>query len=269
MAADLKRWITGLIALPILIYLIGFGPRWLFYGVVLAAAILGLAEFYAMAAPHLPRFLRWASGFLILALFSILYLRRVHLLGVSVFLWALVPLVYFTVLYKNPSPSATGEMGKFALGTMYIGLPLAMLVSMDFLPQGRLWIFFLLTVVFATDTGAFYCGRFLGKHKLAPNVSPNKTWEGAVGGAILSAISGLMFLRIASLRDLGPETILLVLGLSAVSQVGDLAESMLKRHHEIKDSGTLLPGHGGILDRIDGLLFSIPLLQTYLYFSIG
>lgn len=269
MATDLKRWLTGLVALPILIYLIGFGPRYLFYGVVLAVAILGLAEFYAMTAPLMPRFLRWASGFLLLILFAVLYVRRVHLLPVSVLLWALVPLTYFALIYKRPSPDATGEMGRFALGTVYIGLPLALLVLMDFLPRGRLWIFFLLTVVFATDTGALYCGRFLGRHKLAPNVSPNKTWEGAAGGALLSLISGLLFMKIFGLRSGWAGTTLLVLCVSVVSQVGDLVESMLKRHHEIKDSGMLLPGHGGILDRIDGLLFSIPFLYAYLCFSVG
>lgn len=267
MASHLKRWLTGLTALPILIYLIGFGPRWLFYGVVLAAAVIGTSEFYRMTAPQMPRVLYWAGAALMLALFAILSLRRVHLLPIVIFLWAMVPLVYFVVAYESPSASATSDMGKAVLGLVYVGLPLALLVLMDFFVKGRLWIFFVLTVVFATDTGAFYGGKLFGMRKLAPVVSPNKTWEGAAGGALLSLIAGLLFMKIFGLRRVGAGVVFLILCLSTVAQLGDLAESMLKRHHGIKDSGTILPGHGGILDRIDGLLFSTPVLYTYLYVS--
>jgi phosphatidate cytidylyltransferase len=267
LASHLKRWLTGLTALPILIYLIGFGPRWLFYGVVLAAAVIGTSEFYRMTAPQMPRVLYWAGAALMLALFAILSLRRVHLLPIVIFLWAMVPLVYFVVAYESPSASATSDMGKAVLGLVYVGLPLALLVLMDFFVKGRLWIFFVLTVVFATDTGAFYGGKLFGMRKLAPVVSPNKTWEGAAGGALLSLIAGLLFMKIFGLRRVGAGVVFLILCLSTVAQLGDLAESMLKRHHGIKDSGTILPGHGGILDRIDGLLFSTPVLYTYLYVS--
>ena len=131
-------------------------------------------------------------------------------------------------------------------------------------PQGHLWIFFLLAVVFACDTGAFYFGRAFGRHKLHPRLSPGKTWEGAVGGLLCSLFAAMLFLKFIGLHPLTVSLFLMVAALSIAAQVGDLAESVLKRHQGVKDSGHILPGHGGILDRIDGLLFAIPVFFFYL-----
>jgi len=142
----------------------------------------------------------------------------------------------------------------------------ALLVLIDLRPGGQGWIFFLLAVIFASDTGAFYCGKLLGKHKLYEAVSPKKTWEGAIGGVIVSVIAASIFLRLIALHPLDLSIGILVIALSAAGQIGDLSQSMLKRTHGVKDSGHILPGHGGILDRIDGLLFAIPVLFVYLFF---
>jgi len=123
-------------------------------------------------------------------------------------------------------------------------------------------------VIFASDTGAFYFGRLFGAHKLYEAISPGKTWEGAVGGLFSSVIAAALFLRLVRLQPLNLEVLILAFVLSVSGQVGDLTESMLKRNHGVKDSGHLLPGHGGILDRIDGLLFAIPILYVYLYLWI-
>jgi phosphatidate cytidylyltransferase len=136
------------------------------------------------------------------------------------------------------------------------------------LPNGSYWIFFLLIVTFANDTGAFYFGKSMGRHKLYEAVSPNKTWEGAIGGLLSSLIIAFIFLRIFQLHKLSIYIFILVLIMSIASQLGDLCESMIKRIQGIKDSGNLLPGHGGMLDRIDGLLFSIPVLYFYLNYAI-
>jgi len=160
-------------------------------------------------------------------------------------------------------------MGKIVFGLLYICLPLGLLIFIDKHPRGNIWIFFLLFVIFMTDTGAFYFGRIFGKHKLYPSVSPGKTWEGAIGGFLSSLLAVLIFSYFFPVYRLNVFIWILAASLSILSQVGDLAESLLKRNHGVKDSGKILPGHGGVLDRIDGLLFAIPALYIFLSWSIS
>jgi phosphatidate cytidylyltransferase len=125
------------------------------------------------------------------------------------------------------------------------------------------WIFFLVVIIFLGDTAALYCGRLLGKHKLYATVSPGKTWEGAVGGFVVSVLAGILFSRIFDLHDSAWTVAMISGGLAIAGQIGDLAESMTKRNYGMKDSGTILPGHGGFLDRVDALLFAIPVLYVF------
>jgi phosphatidate cytidylyltransferase len=264
-SVHLKRWLTGIVALPILIYLIGFGPRWVFYLLLTCVCAAGLAEFYRMTAPHLPRPVRWSGFLLSLLLLLLVYSGDIYLLLPATVLFAFVPMACLMLLPHSPDPMNTGDMGRALLGPAYIALPLAMLMIVDRYPRGNMWIFFLLAVIFASDTGAFYFGRLFGRHKLYEAVSPGKTWEGAIGGVLSSIIVAFWFLRILHFHPVDVSVLALAAGLSAAGQVGDLVESMIKRSHGVKDSGRILPGHGGVLDRIDGLLFAIPLLYMYLY----
>ncbi|MFO7785709.1 MAG: phosphatidate cytidylyltransferase [Thermodesulfobacteriota bacterium] len=258
----LKRWLTGIIALPVLIYLVGFSPRWIFHGFLCAAAIVGLFEFLRMTVPAMPEALRtvslapvillfwWASKgsyFLLLALFS---------LSVA------IPIAYHLFMPGRDRADAIEEAARIVFGFSYVCLPLAMLVFIDRHPAGNVWIFFLLSVVFASDTGAFYFGRFFGKRRLHPSVSPGKTWEGAVGGMLCSLVPVYIFQAFFHAGKVS--VFFLALTLAAVGQIGDLAESLLKRSCGVKDSGGILPGHGGVLDRIDGVLFAVPVLYVYL-----
>ncbi|MGD9076867.1 MAG: phosphatidate cytidylyltransferase [Desulfobacteraceae bacterium] len=264
----LKRWLTGIVAIPILIYIIGFGPRWLFCILLLMASLVGLYEFYAFTAATLPRFVRIAGYILTILLFAVFYTRQVLIAPVIIALWAFVPIAFFMLTRPSPNQQWTADMGKSVLGPVYIVLPLALLWMIDLQPNGKLWIFFLLVVSFVNDTGAFYFGRLFGKHKLYEAISPGKTWEGAVGGLLCSVIAALWFLQILRLHPINMMIVALIVSLSIAGQIGDLAESMLKRNHGVKDSGRILPGHGGLLDRIDGLLFSIPVLYLFLNWSM-
>lgn len=264
----LKRWLTGIVAIPILVLIIGPGPRWLFYVLLLTASFVGLVEFYRMTASHLPRFIRWSTYFLTLLLFILFYTRQVLLALVIISLWALIPMTFFMLTSSPPSQQRTAQISKTVLGPIYVVLPLAMLLMIDLKPNGNMWIFFLLVVVFANDTGAFYLGRLFGKHKLYEKISPGKTWEGAIGGLLCSIIASLWFLKIFLLHRIDLSILALVLLLCVAGQLGDLVQSMLKRDHGVKDSGKILPGHGGILDRIDGLLFSIPILYIFVTWSV-
>ncbi|HUU80531.1 MAG TPA: phosphatidate cytidylyltransferase [Acidobacteriota bacterium] len=267
----LKRWLTGLISAPILIFLIGFSPRWVFYLFLFLVSIAGLTEFYRLTAFRLPGRVRWSIYLLTFLLFVSIYQRQVLLTPVIIILWAFAPMTICMLMYSSVSKQWTTEIGKAVLGPIYVGLPLAMLLIIDRYPggNGNIWIFFLLAVIFAADTGAFYCGRSFGKHKLYERISPGKTWEGAIGGLLSSLLAAFLFMRIVALHKVDLGILILVAALSIAGQIGDLAESMLKRNSEVKDSGRLLPGHGGILDRIDGLLFAVPMLYVYLFFYIS
>jgi phosphatidate cytidylyltransferase len=262
----LKRWITGVVAVPILVYLIGFGPKWIFYSLLLLVSLLAVLEFYRMSGIGLLTAKTIIVYLLSLALFIGGYTGQVLLEPVFVVLCVLAPLG--STLFSNPLPSreAVREAGIIAMGPIYCALPLVMLMHIHRY-HGGAWIFFLLTVIFATDTGAFYCGKYFGRRKLYPSVSPGKTWEGAAGGLLMSLIGAGWFLHLVPLHALGGRILTLVVVLSVAGQIGDLAESMLKRAHGVKDSGWILPGHGGLLDRIDGLLFAVPILYLYLYLS--
>ncbi len=260
----LKRWLTGIIFVPILVYMIGFGPRWLFYLLLCSASLVGLWEYFKIAAPMVSPVIKWVLSALVSALFLTVYMRQVMLIPCIMVLWAFFPMAWEVFTFSGENHQKRATSGTAVLGPVYTALPLVMLVLIDMLPQGHLWIFFLLTIVFAGDTGAFYFGRALGRRKLHPRLSPGKTWEGALGGLLCSILAAMLYLKFIRLHPLSLALFLLVAAMGAAAQIGDLAESVLKRNHGVKDSGSILPGHGGILDRIDGLLFAIPVLFLYL-----
>ncbi len=264
----IKRWITGIIAIPILIYIIGPGPRWLLYSIFFLSALTALAEFYSISSGNLPIFIKVSTYVLVFLLFLSFYIGQILFTPFIIALWAFVPIAYYMFRYSSSNPRSLSGMGNAVLGPVYVALPLAMMILIDKRPNGYLWIFFLLTVIFANDTGAFYIGRIWGRHKLYESVSPNKTWEGAIGGMLFSLLTAFIFLRLLSIYKFGWSIVVLVLVMTAMAQIGDLAESMLKRNKGIKDSGKILPGHGGFLDRIDGLLFSVPVLYAFLTWTI-
>ncbi len=259
----LKRWLTAIVLLPILIFLIGPAPRWIFHFFLYVVSVAGLVEFYKIGNAHLPKFVRWSCYLLTLLLFFAIHVRQILVAPIIISLWALVPMTYFMLALPLPDQRSTEDIGKAVLGPIYVALPLAALELIDMLPKGNLWIFFLLSVIVANDTFAFYVGRLFGRHKLHEAISPGKTWEGAIGGIIGSLFAAILFLRIIPIHPLNVQILVLAFVLSVSGQAGDLGESMLKRGHGFKNSGRILPGHGGILDRIDGLIFAIPVLYLY------
>ncbi len=150
------------------------------------------------------------------------------------------------------------------LGVLYIALPFSYLIPLRELVHGRRWVLFLIVVVWINDTFAYFTGRLVGRHKLSPVVSPNKTIEGGVGGIIGGVVAALIMNRYLDLA-LGPLVVTaLAVALGLVAMGGDLVESVIKRGAGAKDSGTIIPGHGGMLDRIDSIIFTIPVLYYFL-----
>ena len=151
------------------------------------------------------------------------------------------------------------------MGITYIGVCAAHLGLLRYLPMGREWVLFLLVTIFGGDAGAYYVGKGIGRHKLCPKISNGKTIEGAIGGLAVNAMAALFIWYIA-LRDIDPRILVpLALVIGAIGQVGDLAESIVKRSAGVKDSGKILPGHGGMFDRIDALLLAAPFLYWFLF----
>ncbi|MBW1771412.1 MAG: phosphatidate cytidylyltransferase [Deltaproteobacteria bacterium] len=267
-SAHLRRWLTAIIAVPFLIYIIGFGPRELFHLLLFLAAITGQFEFYRITCPDLSKLVQGAGALLTLWLFLSLSLGQVFILPAIILSWVLVPMTLVMFTYRSVGTQSMHFLANAIMAPLYACLPLSLLILVDKRHDGDLWVFFLLAVIFLGDTGAFYFGRLFGKHKLYPSVSPGKTWEGAIGGLFSSLIAALVFFLFIPLYKWGVAIIGLTAALSIAGQIGDLAESVIKRTYGVKDSGGILPGHGGILDRIDGLLFSIPILYIYLSWSI-
>lgn len=166
-------------------------------------------------------------------------------------------LLAYTVLAKNKF--TFDDSGFMLLAIFYVGLGFYYLIETR--AAGLNYIFFVLFIIWATDTGAYFFGRALGRRKLWPAISPNKTVEGAIGGILISCVVGVVFQFVYPFSH----SMLTIIGvsvfISVAGQVGDLVESAFKRHYGVKDSGKILPGHGGILDRLDSLIFVLPLIH--------
>jgi phosphatidate cytidylyltransferase len=264
MSTHMKRVVTALITIPPLIGIICFAPFYVLVLLLMVVALASLHEFYRMIRPPVQKGLMIITYLLSVFLFSSLIFRE-HFYVAMLPLFFMIPLGYMLVSSGRNNPLKRDGIGLTIVGPFYVCLPLMLLLLVARLPQGKLWILYLLSVVFAGDTAAFYVGRRFGKHGLI-HISPGKTWEGTVGGllanAVVAGIFGAIFFPSLSLASI----MVLTICIGIFGQIGDLVESLFKRSSDLKDSGTLLPGHGGILDRIDSLLFAIPVLYFYLAF---
>ncbi|MFD2628417.1 phosphatidate cytidylyltransferase [Oceanobacillus kapialis] len=170
-------------------------------------------------------------------------------------------LLSYTVLVKNRF--TFDHAGFIILSTIYVGMGFSFLIETRNLPDdGLATIAYVFLIIWATDTGAYFFGRAFGKKKLWPKISPNKTIEGAVGGVLLACIVAIIFHLFNPIQQHSLLALVMVTVLASIfGQIGDLVESAFKRHYGVKDSGDILPGHGGILDRFDSMLFVLPVLH--------
>ncbi|MGG0657968.1 phosphatidate cytidylyltransferase [Rummeliibacillus pycnus] len=174
---------------------------------------------------------------------------------------ATILLLIYTVLVKNKF--TFDDVGFLLASAMYVGIGFHFFITTR--AEGLAYVVYALVIVWTTDSGAYFIGRKLGKNKLWPEISPNKTIEGFVGGIVVAIISAIIFQLIAEIDKSYVTLIIVTIVASVFGQLGDLVESAIKRHYGVKDSGKILPGHGGILDRFDSLLFVLPLLY-FLHF---
>ena len=262
----LKRIITALVALPLVIGLMYLGG-WPFAALVVLIALLAQHELYGMArAVNVHALL--GPG---LALGALVVLRAFIPHWAAVFLLGVVALIAATPCLKGEDPLQRLSVTLF--GVLYPAGLLGLLIDIRSLDGGGTTAFWLTLTVFlliwSADVGAYYAGRSLGKHPLFPRVSPKKTWEGFIGGLLFTVLvaAGVKMWLVPQLDWMDAGVLALIAGV--VGPLGDLAESRIKRAVGVKDSGTLLPGHGGMLDRFDALVATVPLFYLYFAYVMG
>ncbi len=261
-----QRTITAAIGIPAIIAVIWFGDPW--FSLFIAAVVLaGTFEFYRMALnPRQPLIYLGLLWSLALAL-SPHYIDILPLIMAAAVVASLICL-----LCCSPQGKAFHNWAWIVAGVIYVGWMLSYWINLHALEDGRSWVYLAVFTTFANDTGAFFVGRTWGKHKLASAISPGKTWEGALGGLLSANVGAIIIFLILghfSSLPLGYwQVILLACLVSLFAQLGDLVESLCKRDIGIKEAGKLLPGHGGILDRFDSLIFVGAMVYYYVIWMV-
>ncbi len=274
------RLLTALVALPILVASIivpAYFPQtvWLFTAIAVLALAAGLFEFYSLTK-KLELKADAGVGYLGAALLTVAFIfdaptKAPDLLLISIAFFVMLLFVTQMFRFQKDFAKLLAGVGVTLLGVMYVaflgGFLIATRVGFENSPglSTKLLLFFFV-VIFGSDSGAYFAGRAFGKHKLAPNISPGKTIEGLIGGIIaaagFAALSTLIFFAELPYKFSIP----LAIVMAVVGVLGDLAESSIKRGSKTKDAATILPGHGGLLDRLDSLLFNAPILYYFARF---
>jgi phosphatidate cytidylyltransferase len=290
----LKRIATAVVLIPIVLLLVLRAPVPVVAVVAAAVALITVQEFLKLTESYGVQALRWPT-YVFVGLFFLLLtvtasgetpqLSAVQFTLAAAFACAISPFLFLSIAMRRQQmsggyPAAAASAFAFA----YVALPMGMLVQLRQQWAGAFWVLYLLLIVWAGDIFAYFVGRSLGRHLMAPRISPKKTWEGATASLAASLLVGILlfnhalqissfFLRLGLIQrrdglfglekpEIWP-VILLTVALNIAAQLGDLVESLIKRGAGVKDSGTILPGHGGMLDRIDALLFAAPVLWIY------
>lgn len=260
------RVLTSIVLVPVLFAVVWLMPPAYFAGLVIIAAAIGQYELYTMARVRGITPLT-ILGIVLGALIVLNIYRPIPPYRGGPLFW--ITLCVLTVIVarlfsRRPVEGALEDITVTVFGLVYVALLFAYQVAIHAGPPGKKWLVFLYLVIWASDTGAYYIGTAFGKHRLYEKISPKKSIEGLIGGVLASILVAVLcsLWLVPSLGTIEAAVLGAVLALAGT--VGDLAESLLKRSAGVKDSGTIIPGHGGILDRMDSMLFAAPVLFYYL-----
>ncbi len=290
----IKRIVTAAVLIPLVLFLVLKAPLYVLAIVAGAVALLAVAEFLRLTTHYGVQPI-WEATYAYVALFFVFVIvastNRTPLVETTAMIYgialltALAPFLFLAIAMRRADmssgyPAAAAAVFAFA----YVAIPMALLVEIRQQAAGAIWVIYTLLAVWAGDIFAYFVGRALGRHRMSPEISPKKTWEGAIASIVASVIigtlwfqhapgisSGLLRVGLIGRRDgifaleqppLGPIIVLSAV-VNLAAQLGDLAESLIKRGAGVKDSGSILPGHGGMLDRIDALLFAVPVVWAY------
>jgi phosphatidate cytidylyltransferase len=264
------RLASAAVGLPMLVGAVLVGGAW-FSALLAAAAAVGAVEVCRMAArqgrhPAAPLAALWAAAIVGAGYFLADGTGASTVLAAIAGLWAATGAIW--ALAQLRAGTTVSDWGLTVAAALVTGGPLSYGPLIRELSEGRDWVFVVLLVTFAADTGALAVGKSIGRHRLAPTMSPGKTWEGAAGGLVAAIAAGLGLRYIFDL-DVSPMTAAVLGALMAIAgMLGDLAESRLKRAAGVKDSGWLIPGHGGVLDRMDSIVLNMVLVYYVLIWVV-
>jgi len=291
----ITRIATALVLIPLVLLLVLKAPSYLLVIVSAAVALLAIAEFLKLVTHYGVQPLSNLTYAFVGVFFIFVIVAssgRTPLLETTAVIYgtalaaALAPFVFLTAAMRRATldtgyPAAAASVFAFA----YIAIPMALLVEIRRQPAGAIWVIYTLLAVWAGDIFAYFVGKSFGRHRMSPEISPKKTWEGAIASILASVIIGTVWFqhgpqisaallsvglidRPSGMYGLEQPSLWPIIVLSAVvniaAQLGDLVESLIKRGAGVKDSGSILPGHGGMLDRIDAMLFAVPVVWAYI-----
>jgi len=290
----IKRIATAVVLIPLVLILVLKAPAYLLIIVAGAVALLAVAEFLKLVTHYGIQPLAQLTYLFVALFFVAVVVASANLTPLmevtSTLYWmivatALAPFIFLTAAMRRAelgSGYSAAAASVFAFA--YIAIPMALLVEIRRQPAGAIWVIYTLLAVWAGDIFAYFVGKSLGRHRMSPRISPKKTWEGAIASILASVIIGTLWFQHApqvssALLGVGlidrrsgmfgleqPHLwpiILLSAAVNIAAQFGDLVESLIKRGAGVKDSGSILPGHGGMLDRIDAMLFAVPVVWAY------
>lgn len=290
----IKRVATAGVLIPVVLLLVLKAPLYVMAIVSGGVALLAIAEFLKLAAHYGVQPMSWPTyGYVVLFFLFVIAAtaNRVPLVETTSMIYglalasALAPFIFLTIAMRRTDlatgyPAAAASSFAFA----YIAIPMALLVQIRQQPAGAILVVYTLLVVWSGDIFAYFVGKAIGRHRMSPEISPKKTWEGAAASVVASVVIGTLWFQhgatistfflqsgLIERRDgmfgLQQPPLLVIVVLSAIvniaAQLGDLVESLLKRGAGVKDSGAILPGHGGMLDRIDAMLFAVPMVWAW------
>ena len=269
----LPRIITALIGVPVVLAAIHFGGAiyMAFVGCVILFCLYeyGLVLTAGKKPVHMPALVLF--GLIMAAVAIVGRMPSVSELPDNLYPFAISVVTFGVLLFEVLTPKRSWDrVCNTFTGVFFMPWALAHLINLRDIPQyGEYLTLFMIITVWVSDTGAYFCGRFLGRHKLNAEVSPKKTWEGAVGGTLLAVGAAVLMAHLFLSNTLTVKTaVILGLLIAVVGQVSDLAESVIKRSTGVKDSSNLLPGHGGFLDRFDSYLLLAPLFYYVVLYTI-
>ena len=260
----MRRILTAVLLIPLVIALVLWGPPYLLVSVQLLITLTGLWEFFRLAelsAGAKPLSIPGYAFAATVALCALCESLSVGIVAVTIFF--LMLLLAAAMLGGREIAGYLKSVAATFFGVVYVAVPLSLLVWVCLQQDGPYWTLFTLVVIWVSDSAAFFVGRAFGKHKSSPRISPNKTWEGTCASFAAALLVGLLYALFFWEGSRSGELVFLAAGLNVAAQLGDLAESALKRCAGVKDSSHLIPGHGGVLDRIDAVLFAAPVLWYY------